>query len=121
MNMKCCNKWLVPKINFNASIMDIIGLTILLSFFLSIAALIAYGASGMLVGQVEDGTFGDRHWYGRTGGGTLLLFYGLYKLLPKFINACSYLVNYTLNITSVCASCNKQHLNINLPSNNDPF
>lgn len=121
MNMKCCNKWLVPKIDFNASIVDIVGLTILLSFFLSIAVLIAYAASGILVGQIEDGTFGDRYYFGRTGAGSLLLFYGLYKLLPKFINACSYLVNYKLKINSVCNICNKQHLNINMPSNNDPF
>ena len=121
MKIKCCKKWLIPQIYFKANIADVIGLTILLTFFLFIAVAIAYVASGIFVGQVEDGSFGDRHWYGRTGTGTMLLFYGLYKLLPKFINACSYLVNYKLSVRSICNNCDKQYLNVNLPTNNEPF
>jgi hypothetical protein len=118
---KCCNKLLVPKIRYKASIIDSIGLTILLGFFLSIASLIAFGLAAALVSDVEDGTFGDRTWFGRNGGGILLLFFGLYKLLPKVINACSYLVNYKLTVKSICKICCKEHSLIDLPNNDNPF
>lgn len=118
---KCCNKTLIPKIRYRASIMDSIGLTILLSFFLSIATLIALGLSSLLVFQVTDGSFGERQWYGRTGTGIAALLFGLYWFLPKFINACSYLVNYKLKVVSTCKHCNTEHLLADYPKNHDPF
>lgn len=118
---KCCNKLLPPKITYKASVLDSIGLAIFLSFFLSIAGLIAWGLSAWLVSMAIDGTLGERNWYGRTGTGTILLIYGLYKFLPKFINACSYLVNYRLRITSQCSSCKKEYTLAEYPKSHDPL
>jgi len=119
---KCCNKYLVPKIKYRASIIDSIGLTILLSFFLGIAFLIAWLGAASLVSSVEDGSISERGILGqRTIPGGLIVFAFLYYFLPKFINACSYLVNYKLNISSVCASCGKQHELASYPKADDPF
>jgi len=119
---KCCNKYLIPKIKYRASIIDSIGLTILLSFFLGIALLIAWLGAASLVSSVEDGSIAERGILGqRTVPGGLIVFAVLYYFLPKFINACSYLVNYELNISSVCKSCGKQHELANYPKSDDPF
>lgn len=118
---KCCDKILIPRISYKASIIDSIGMTILLGFFLTIAAFIAWGLSAWIVSMISDGTFGDRQWYGRTGGGAVFLLFGLYKFLPKMINACSYLVNYTLKVTSKCRLCNKEYTLAEYPKCHDPF
>ena len=77
---KCCNRILIPKVFYKASFVDSIGLAVLLSFFLTIVALIAYGAASWLVSDIESGRFGDRNIFGvREGGGAILLLFGIYK------------------------------------------
>ena len=102
--------------------MDSIGLSILLSFFLGIAFLIAWAGAASLVSSVEDGSIAERGILGqRTIPGGLIAFVFLYYLLPKFINACTYLVDYKLNINSVCRSCGQEHQLANYPKSDDPF
>lgn len=119
---KCCNKYLIPKIKYRASIIDSSGLTILFSFFLCIAFLVAWLGAASLVSSVEDGSIAERGILGqRTIPAGLIVFAFLYYFLPKFINACSYLVNYKLKISSVCKYCGKQHELANYPKSDDPF
>lgn len=101
--------------------MDSIGLAILLSFFLSIFGLVAWGLSSWLVSMAAEGTLGERHWYGRNGAGIIVLLFGIYTFLPKFINACSYLVNYNLRIMAVCKECGKEYVLADYPKCHDPF
>lgn len=119
---KCCNRILIPKISYRASLIDSIGLVILLSFFLAIVSLIAFGAASWLVYDIQSGKIGERDVFGiREGGGGILLLFGIYKLLPKAINAFSFLVNYKLKITGTCKHCGLEHVIANYPTNNDPF
>lgn len=119
---KCCNKILIPKIKYRASIIDSIGLTILLGFFLGIAFLIAWAGAASLVSSVEDGSIGERGVFGqRSVPGGFIIFVFLYYFLPKFINACTYLVNYQLKITSLCKVCGKRHQLATYPKSDDPF
>ncbi len=119
---KCCNKYLIPNIKYKASVIDTIGLTALLSFFLGIAVLIAWVGAVSLVSSVADGSITERGMFGqRTIPGGLIIFVFLYYFLPKFINACSFLVNYKLTIRATCRSCGKQHKLADFPKNHDPF
>jgi len=119
---KCCGRILIPKIKYKASIIDSIGLAILLSFFLGIIFIIAWAGAASLVSSVANGTITDRGILGqRTVPGGIIVLAFLYYVLPKFINACSYLVNYQLNINSVCRLCNKEHQLANYPKSHDPF
>lgn len=119
---KCCDKFLIPQITYKASIIDSIGLTLLLSFFLGIAILIAWAGSAWLVSDIESGKISERGILGQrniSGGVTILVF--LYYFLPKFINACSYLVDYQLKISSVCKSCGTVYDLARYPKSEDPF
>ncbi|WP_139169350.1 hypothetical protein [Microbulbifer yueqingensis] len=118
---KCCGKTLIPKIRYKASIMDSVGLVILLGFFLSIFGLIAWGLSALLVSIVADGAGSYTRDLVRTAAGILVILYGLYKFLPKLINAFSYLVNYKMTITAKCKSCGKEYVLANYPKSEDPF
>ncbi|WP_444894180.1 hypothetical protein ACJJIE_07725 [Microbulbifer sp. TRSA001] len=96
---KCCGKYLIPKIDYKASLLDSLGLCILLGFFIGIAIIATWLASVTLVSSIEGGSFTERGIFGQRivpGGVVVLLF--LYYFLPKVINASSYLVNYTLKI-----------------------
>jgi hypothetical protein len=119
---KCCNKYLVPKIYYRASIIDSIGLMVFLGFILLIASFFAWFISGWLVSIAEDGDLGKRNSYGgREGSAAIVLLYVIYKVLPKIINACSYLVDYKLKITSTCKVCNTECTLADYPKTNDPF
>ena len=118
---KCCGNTLIPKIRYKASIMDSIGLVILLGFFLSIFGLIAWGLSAWLISIVADDAGSYTKGMVRTAAGILLILYGLYKFLPKFINAFSYLVNYKMTITAKCKCCGKESVLANYPKSKDPF
>ncbi|WP_345548038.1 hypothetical protein [Microbulbifer aestuariivivens] len=119
---KCCNRFLIPNIKYKASIIDSIGLTILLSFFLGIAFLVAWLGAASLVSSVEDGSISERGVLRRRTipGGVIVLVF-LYYLLPKFINACSYLISYKLKISSICKSCGEQHELASYSKSDDPF
>jgi len=119
---KCCGRILLPRIRYRASIIDSIGLGILLSFFLGIACLIAWAAASTLISSVEDGSINERDFFGhRTVPGGVFVLMFLYYFLPKFINASSYFVNYKLTISSVCRACGKEHQLANYPKSEDPF
>jgi len=118
---KCCGKTLIPKIRYKASVMDSIGLVVLLGFFLSIFGLIAWGLSAWLVSIVVDGAGSYTRGMVRTAAGILVILYGLYKFLPKLINAFSYLVKYKMTITAKCKSCGKEYVLANYPKSDDPF
>ena len=120
---KCCNKILIPKIKYKASIVDSIGLIILLGFFLSIAALVALGLSAWLVSiaVTVDVSFEGLEDFLGLGSGVVLMLFGLYKFLPKLINMFSYFVNYSLRVTSTCKACNFEHVLAEYPKTNDPF
>lgn len=117
MKLKCCDKLLIPKVSFKASIIDIIGLTILLSFFLTIAFGIAYAGSSMFIEEILDG----ERSYHRDGAGGIFVLFILYKLLPKFINACGFLVNYKLAVKTKCKTCSNTNVIVSLPTNEEPF
>ena len=119
---KCCNKYLVPNIYYRASIIDSIGLAIFLGFILLIASFFAWCMASWLISIAENGTLGKRHWYGgREGGGAIIFLYALYKILPKIINACGYLVDYKLKITSTCKVCQSKRTLADYPKIKDPF
>lgn len=118
---KCCDKTLIPKIRYKASIMDSIGLMILLGFFLSIFGLIAWGLSALLVSIIADGVGAYTSGTLRVCAGILVILYGLYRFLPKLINAFSFLVNYKMTIAAKCKSCGKEYVLANYPKNEDPF
>ena len=54
---KCCYVILIPKIKYRASMIDSIGLAILLGFFLNLALLISWVASESLVSSIEVGNY----------------------------------------------------------------
>lgn len=118
---KCCGKTLIPKIRYRASFLDSAGLIVLLGFFLSIFGIFAWGLSALLVSVIANGAENYTRGMVRTAAGILVILYGLYKLLPKLINAFSYLVNYKMTITAKCKSCGKEHMLANYPTNEDPF
>jgi len=119
---KCCDKILIPKIRYRASIIDSLGLVILLGFFLSIASLVAWGLSAWLISMVVDvGGLEELEGLIKQSSVVVLLLYGLYKFLPKLINMFSYFVNYSLKVTSTCNVCNSEHVLAEYPEKNDPF
>jgi hypothetical protein len=122
MIKKCCNKVLIPKIKYKASIADSIGLSIFLGFFLTIAFIVAWIACSAFIADVADGTVIEDGIIRRKAlpSGLLTLIF-LYFFLPKFIYASSFLLNYTLNITAKCKVCRKKHELAKYPTNVDPF
>lgn len=116
---KCCDKTLIPRIYYRASIIDSVGLAILLGFFLSVLGIIAWGISAIFVKSFFEDPGSNE--LARRGTGGLVILYGLYKFLPKLINACSYLVNYKLTVTTRCKTCGENYILADYPKNKDPF
>lgn len=117
----CCNKWVLPKIKYNASIVDSIGLAILLSFILSFAALIAWALSYWVV-SMAFATVSEKHlWYKLSFAIAMILLFFWYKFVSKLINACGFLVNYRLIISASCKVCGKELILAEYPENQEPF
>lgn len=118
---KCCDKLLIPRIRYRASIIDSLGLVVLLGFFLSIAFVIAWLASASIFSMMSDGSLGERRGFGRKGTVALAVLLFLYMFLPKLINACSYLVDYKLKIFAKCKVCGAETIVADYPKNGNPF
>ena len=117
---KCCDSVLIPKIAYKASIIDSIGLIILLSFFLSILSVVAWLISYPLVSALLN-ISGSIRGIGEIFTFLVIVLIGLGKFASKVINACSYLVNYTLKITTKCNTCGKHKILASFPKDEDPF
>lgn len=123
--MKCCQKFIRPRIFFRANTTDAVGLGVLLL----LVSLVLFGISYLLVGLViegiKDGSFFDRERYFgiriRTGMAPILMLIGLYYVLPKFLYICSFFVNYNIKVWGTCSVCNKEHTIFVAPSPKEPF
>ncbi len=117
---KCCGSVLIPKVIYKASLMDSVGLVILLIFFLSILSLVAWIISYPLV-SVLFSESGSVRGHGEVFGFMVVLLIALGKFSSKVINACSYLVDYKLEVTTKCPKCGSHQLLASYPKNEDPF
>jgi|TARA_B100001063_G_scaffold202743_1_gene196630 hypothetical protein len=117
---KCCGSVLIPKIIYKASLMDSIGLVVLLGFFLSILSLVAWLISYPLVSLLFSGT-GSMRGHGEVFGFLIFLLIAIGKFSQKVINACSYLVDYKLEVTTRCPKCGNYQSLVSYPKNEDPF
>lgn len=117
----CCNKWVIPKINYKASILDSIGLAILLSFVLSFAALIAWALSYWVVSMAFAHVSEKHLWNKLSFASAMFMLFCWYKFISKLIHACSFLVNYRMIISGGCKVCGKQFLLAQYPKNQEPF
>ncbi|BCE00087.1 hypothetical protein [Marinicellulosiphila megalodicopiae] len=125
MKIKCCGKILIPKINIKASVLDFIGLSFFLSFFLSILWFVLYLATLSFLEELSNGTlFEPIEAFGFELRNTPFIFFALfvtYKLLPKFLHACSFFINYRIKIFNKCRVCQVKSIILDLPTDKEPF
>lgn len=123
---KCCTKILIPRFEWKVSVLDLVGLSILLSFYFFIIWVFTSLSCSILVDDIVSGEYSVSRWgwfhiRARDGAYAILFLYGVYKLLPKFLHCSSYLINYSLKIDSKCKICKKEHILANYPKNEEPF
>jgi hypothetical protein len=131
MKIKCCNKFRKPKIEFSANMSDFIGLSVFLCIMLTMVGFLVYGVGEAVLEGVSSGSSAkDIHscYENSTGrrrlGGcvvtsgiflSIVFLSAVIYILPKFLNACGYLINYRLSVKSYCPVCNSQEVICDLP------
>ncbi len=119
---ECCSDNSKLKIAGHVSFLDALGLLILLPFY----GFVIWGASYLVVTIATNllSTFWDSHAY-TVFFHLLALFitmaWFVLKSLPKFLHACSFLLNYKLHIFHVCNTCGHKKDLLNVPKESDPF
>jgi len=122
VNLKCCGKFLKPRVSFKASFADLLGILFLGGFFGGIYLLIGWAVSAGLWASIESGEIGSRTRFGaREGTGLLVALFLLVKGMPIYLKILSYFVNYQLRIRGECKVCGDKRLLLDAPDKSDPF
>jgi hypothetical protein len=122
MTFKCCTKLFKLKLNGRVSAIDLLGLIVLLPFYAAFIFVFSYIIVSFSL--VVISMFLDVGSYKTAISIALvMLFIGLFviKSLPKFLHACTFLLDYKLHIYGECRKCGKHTDIINVPKNSEPF
>ena len=122
MNLKCCFKIKKWKCSGSVSLLDLFGLTILLSFYL-----LAISTISFIIGSIFYSIFlsafeaGKRSFFLEFGVEIAVFLWFILKSLGKFLYACSFLINYKLTVEQTCSVCGNKSALLDIPKNSDPF
>jgi hypothetical protein len=122
MRFKCCSKIVKFNVKGSVSFLDLFGLMILLSFYLLVIWFVTYVIvsifTWLLESFIQSGHIGLTIEFG-----IHLFAFGIFfiKSVAKFLKACSFLLNYKLQINGQCVVCSSKKNYLNIPTNADPF
>ena len=132
MKIKCCDQFRRPKVKFSANMSDLIGLSVFLCMMLGLIGFVVYGVGEILLENLSDGIVAEefQSCYENSSGRrrlsgcviqsslvlSLLFFVAVWFVLPRFLNACGYLINYKLRIESRCYVCERSEVICDLPN-----